>query len=113
MARCVWVLPPRPTVVRIISCGRRQVVACLAADDFGSASDGCEAALARGDGFAGSEEAAAAEDLLAACNGSAAEPGTVPAIADRRPSQGSGLPDSADRPRGPTEPAWCITEVHH
>ena len=50
----------------VARCELAAVVAFLHADDFASAADGMEAACARGDGFAGSEEAEAAEELLGA-----------------------------------------------
>ena len=48
----------------VARCELAAIVAYLCADDFMSAADGMEVAYARGDGFAGSDEAMAAEELL-------------------------------------------------
>ena len=50
----------------VARCEFSAVVAYLSADDFSSAADGCDAALARGDGFAATDEAMTAEELLGA-----------------------------------------------
>lgn len=50
----------------VARCELSAVIVNIAADDFIGAADGCEAAQGRGDGFAGTDEAAAAEELLGA-----------------------------------------------
>ncbi len=50
----------------VAKCELSAVVVCLAADEFANAADGCSAAQERGDGFAGTDEAQAAEELLSA-----------------------------------------------
>ena len=54
-------------------CELSAVVAGLAADDFTGAVAGCDAALARGDGFAGTTEAAAATSLIDAFSAQSAD----------------------------------------